>query len=178
MHFGVKNRPPQHQFPHHVRGVCCAPGRANLMAFPSFDHNESLQMSVEATCSFQITSWDEKTYLDIGGGAKLSHAKVTQSYSGAIEGTSSIEYLMSYTTQGTANFVGLERITGTVAGKSGTVVLQHVGGFSEGKARSSWSVVVGSGTEDLASLQAKGSYVAGHGEPAQVSFQYAFAPTM
>lgn len=133
-------------------------------------------MSVEAKCSFQITSWDEKTYQEIGGGAKLSNAKVTQSYSGEIEGTSSIEYLMSYTTQGTANFVGLERVSGTVAGKAGTFVLQHFGGFSEGKARSSWSVVAGSGTEGLASLQGEGSYVAGHGEPAQASFKYSFAP--
>ena len=133
-------------------------------------------MSVEAKCSFQITGWDEKTYQEIGGGAKLSNAKVTQSYSGAIEGTSSIEYLMSYTTQGTANFVGIERVSGTVAGKTGTFVLQHVGSFSEGKARSSWSVVAGSGTEGLANLRGEGSYVAGHGEPAQVSFKYSFAP--
>lgn len=133
-------------------------------------------MSVESTCTFQITGWDEKTYQDIGGGVKLTNGKVTQTYSGGIEGTSNIEYLMSYTVQGTANFVGLERVSGTVAGKSGTFVLQHAGSFSEGKARSSWSIVYGSGTEDLASLRGQGSYVAGHGEPAQVSFTYSFAP--
>ncbi len=132
-------------------------------------------MTVESKSTFQITTWAEKTYQEIGGGAKLTNAKVTQSYSGAIEGTSSIEYLMSYTIQGTAHFVGLERVSGTVAGKSGTFVLQHAGSFSEGKARSSWSVVPGSGTEDLASLRGSGSYVAGHGEPAQVSFTYSFA---
>jgi hypothetical protein len=141
-----------------------------------FHHIGGMQMSVEAKCSFQITSWDEKTYEDIGGGAKLSNVKVTQSYSGAIEGTSSIEYLMSYTAQGTANFVGLERVTGTVAGRTGAFVLQHVGGFADGKARSAWTVVVGSGTEGLASLHGDGSYVAGHGEPAQASFKYWFAP--
>jgi hypothetical protein len=132
-------------------------------------------MTVEGKSTFQITGWDEKTYQEIGGGAKLTNARVTQSYSGAIEGTSSIEYLMSYTIQGTASFVGLERVSGTVAGKSGTFVLQHAGSFSEGNARSSWSVVPGSGTDDLASLRGSGSYVAGHGEPAQVSFTYSFA---
>ena len=132
-------------------------------------------MTVEGKSTFQITGWDEKTYQEIGGGAKLTNARVTQSYSGAIEGTSSIEYLMSYTIQGTASFVGLERVSGTVAGKSGTFVLQHAGSFSEGKARSSWSVVPGSGTDDLASLRGSGSYVAGRGEPAQVSFTYSFA---
>jgi hypothetical protein len=133
-------------------------------------------MSVESKCTFQVTGWDEKTYQEIGGGAKLTNAKVTQSYSGAIVGTSTIEYLMSYTVQGTANFVGLERISATVEGKLGTFVLQHAGSFSEGKARSSWSIVPGSGTEGLASLRGEGSYVAGHGEPAQVSFTYSFSP--
>jgi hypothetical protein len=132
-------------------------------------------MSEESNCTFQITGWVEKTYQEIGGGAKLTNAKVTQSYAGAIEGTSSIEYLMAYTIQGTASFVGLERVSGTVAGKTGTFVIQHVGAFAEGKARSSWSIVPGSGTEGLASLRGEGSYVAGHGEPAQVSFTYSFA---
>jgi len=132
-------------------------------------------MIVESKATFQITGWDEKTYEEIGGGAKLTNAKVTQSYSGAVEGASSIEYLMSYTIQGIAHFVGLERVSGTVAGKPGTFVLQHAGTFSDGKARSTWSVVPGSGTGDLASLRGSGSYVAGHGEPAQVSFTYSFA---
>ena len=131
-------------------------------------------MATESKCTFQITGWDEKTYQEIEGSAKLSHAKVTQSYSGAIEGTSSIEYLMSYTVQGTATFVGLERVSGTVDGKTGTFVLQHTGDFSEGIARSSWSIIPGSGTGELASLRGSGSYVAGHGEPAQVSFTYTF----
>lgn len=133
-------------------------------------------MSIEAKCSFEITGWDEKTYQEIGGGAKLSQAKVTQSYSGAIAGTSSLDYLMAYTILGTASFVGIERVSGSVAGRTGTFVLQHAGSFAEGQARSSWSVVAGSGTEGLASLCGEGSYVAGHGEPALVSFRYAFAP--
>jgi hypothetical protein len=133
-------------------------------------------MTTEATCTFQITSWDEKPYQEIEGAVKLTNAKVTQAYAGAIEGTSSIEYLMSYTVHGTVIFVGLERISGMVAGKTGTLIIQHSGSFSEGKARSAWSIVEGSGTGDLANLRGKGSYVAGHGEPAQVSFTYSFEP--
>ena len=133
-------------------------------------------MTTDATCTFQIVGWDEKTYEEIAGGAKLSNAKVTQAYSGAIEGSSSVEYLMSYSIHGTATFVGLERISGMVDGKSGTFVLQHTGTFAEGKARSSWSIVAGSGTDALANLRGKGSYVAGHGEPAQVAFTYSFEP--
>jgi hypothetical protein len=133
-------------------------------------------MSNEGHCTFQVTGWDEKTYQEIEGAAKLSHAKVTQSYSGAIEGTGSVDYLMSYTVGGTATFVGLERVSGRIDGRDGTFVIHHNGSYSEGKARSSWSVVAGSGTGDLRALRGNGNYVAGHGEPAQVSFTYAFAP--
>lgn len=129
-------------------------------------------MTTEATCTFQITGWDEKTYEEIGSGAKLTQAKVTLSYEGAIEGTSSIDYLMSYTVDGTASFVGLERVSGAIDGKSGTFVMQHVGSFSDGVARSAWTIVAGSGTGDLQNLRGNGNYVAGHGEPAQVSFSY------
>jgi hypothetical protein len=133
-------------------------------------------MSTESLCTFQITNWNEKPYEDIGCGAKLTNAKVTQSYAGAIEGTSTVEYLMSYTVHGTASFVGLERMSGKVNGKAGTLVLQHVGSFSEGKARSSWPVVAGSGTGDLAGLRGKGTYIAGHGTPAEVTFVCSFGP--
>jgi hypothetical protein len=133
-------------------------------------------VTTDTKCTFQITGWDEKTYQEIEGSAKLSNAKVAQSYSGAIEGTSSIEYLMCYSVHGTATFVGLERVSGTVDGKIGTFVLQHNGSFSQGEARSSWSIVPGSGTGGLASLRGKGSYVAGHGEPAQVLLTYSFEP--
>jgi len=133
-------------------------------------------MTTKTNSTFQITSWDEKPIQEIEGAAKLTAAKVTQSYAGAIEGISSVEYLMSYTIQGTASFVGLERISGVVAGKTGTFVIIHSGTFAEGKARSAWSIVAGSGTGDLASLRGKGSYVAGHGEPAQVLFEYSFEP--
>ncbi|CAH0155931.1 hypothetical protein ABH908_002155 [Pseudomonas frederiksbergensis] len=133
-------------------------------------------MKMTDSCTFQITGWDEKPSQELEGTPKLSHAKVTQSYAGAIEGTSSVEYLMSYSVDGTASFVGFERICGVVAGKSGTFVVRHSGSFSEGKARSTWSVVKGAGTGDLVNLSGNGNYVAGHGEPAQVSFEYSFEP--
>ena len=133
-------------------------------------------MKIQATAKFQIAGWDEKTYEEIGDGAKLTQAKVTQTYEGAIKGTSSVEYLMSYAVDGSASFVGLERITGEIDGRSGTFVIQHVGAYSDGAARSSWSVVPGAGTGDLVNLRGDGGYGAGHTEPGEVSFSYNFEP--
>ena len=133
-------------------------------------------MTEHAKARFQIVGWDEKTYEEIGDGAKLTQAKVSQTYEGEIKGTSSVEYLMSYAVDGTASFVGLERITGEVDGKSGTFVIQHLGSYSDGAARSSWSVLPGAGTGDLVNLRGDGGYGAGHGETGEVSFSYNFEP--
>jgi hypothetical protein len=131
-------------------------------------------MSTEATCTFQVKSWDEKPYEEFGGGAKLTRARVTQAYRGAIEGEGSVEYLMSYTVDGTASFVGIELVKGVVAGRSGSFIIRHVGTFEGGKARSAWVIVGGSGTGELAALRGEGNYVVGHGEAASVTFRYSF----
>ncbi len=86
-------------------------------------------MSTEASCTFKVTGWDEKPYQEFEGGAKLTRAKVSQAYQGAINGEGLVEFLMSYAASGTASFVGMELVKGTVAGKSGSFVIQHVGTY-------------------------------------------------
>lgn len=90
-------------------------------------------MKTTASCTFQITSWDEKPSQILENAPKLSHANITQSYSGAIEGTSSVEYLMSYSADGTACFVGFERVCAVVAGKRGTFVARLRGRFPKAR---------------------------------------------
>lgn len=41
-------------------------------------------MSTEASCTFKVTSWNEKLYQEFESGAKLTRAQVTQVYQGAI----------------------------------------------------------------------------------------------
>ncbi|WP_225918131.1 DUF3224 domain-containing protein [Neiella holothuriorum] len=110
---------------------------------------------------FQITGWDETPYLENTDGSKKSHAKITQSYTGAIVGNSDIQYLMSYQADGSAVFVGLETITGTIEGRSGTVTLQHNGQFINGVASSEFVIVASSGTDELAAMLGQGSFISG-----------------
>lgn len=128
-------------------------------------------MSTEANCTFKVTGWDEKPYQEFENGAKLTRAKVSQAYQGAISGEGFVEFLMSHAANGTANFVGMELVKGVVAGKSGSFVIQHVGTFDSGGARSSWFIVPGSGTGELTGIIGKGSYVA-TSESVPVSFNY------
>ena len=107
---------------------------------------------------FQITGWNEQPYSEDDDGVKQSYAKVSQSYSGAIDGTSSVHYLMSYQSAGSALFTGFETLTATIEGKTGTVVIQHHGTFEQGVASSSFVIVPGSGNEQLAGLTGSGSF--------------------
>ncbi len=79
-------------------------------------------------------------------------------YSGDVDGTSVTEWLMSYNSDGSAAFVGLERIRGTVAGRTGTLVLQHVGEFRDGAAKATLTVV--GGTDELGQATGGGDFLA------------------
>ena len=56
---------------------------------------------------------------------------------------------MMYRSDGSATFVGLERVVGQVAGKAGSFVLHRTGVFENGIAKESYFVIPGSGTGDL-----------------------------
>ena len=102
-------------------------------------------MPIEAT--FEVTSWDEEPFDDGVGVSKLTRAVVAKEYAGDITGTSTTEWLMAYEPDKSATFVGLERIRGTVGGKRGSLVVQHVGQFADGAATATLTIV--SGTDEL-----------------------------
>ena len=135
---------------------------------------ERIQMKNRANATFKLESWDEKPYNEIEGAPKLTRAKVTKTYHGDIEGESILEYLMMYRQDGTASFVGLERVVGSLGGRSGTFVLQHKGTFEGGKATVECSVVLGSGTGELSGLRGEGGFAAGHAEQHAVTLDYDF----
>ena len=120
-------------------------------------------MKKTANARFAIKSWDEKPYSEVPGEAKLTRASVTKTYTGDIEGDAQVEYLMMYRADGSASFVGLERFTGRIKGKSGTFVLQRTGVFEGGQAKESYSVIADSATGELKGLSGDGKTAVGHG---------------
>jgi hypothetical protein len=120
-------------------------------------------MKNSANARFAIQSWDEKPY---GAGQdlpKLTQATVVRAFTGDIEGEGRVEYLMMYRDDGTATFVGLERIVGRLGGKAGSFVLQRQGTFEGGQAKESYSVIPGSATGELLGLRGEGTSAVGHG---------------
>lgn len=110
-------------------------------------------MSKSATGTFEIETWDEKPY-DEREGTRLTRTHVTKTFYGEIEGTSTAELLMAYgAEEGSAAYVGFERVVVSINGLSGSFVLHHTATGSHDSRSASWSVAPDSGTGELHGLR-------------------------
>lgn len=134
--------------------------------------NDMKNMMKRANARFAIKNWEEKPYIEGENMPKLTRASVTKTYTGDIEGEGQIEYLMMYRDDGSATFVGLERVVGRIRGKSGTFVLQRTGVFESGLAKESYFVIHGSATGELHGLNGHGTSAVGHGNEHPFTLEY------
>lgn len=125
-----------------------------------------------ANARFSITGWEEKPYSEGEDLPKLTRAAVTKVFSGDLAGEGHVEYLLMYRGDGSATFVGLERVVGQLAGKAGSFVLQRTGVFENGEAKESYSVIPGSGTGELRGLRGEGTSAVGHGNELPLTLNY------
>jgi hypothetical protein len=129
-------------------------------------------MKNTANARFTIKTWDEKPYSEAQDLPKLTRAAVTRTFTGDLAGEGHVEYLMMYRSDGSATFVGLERVVGSLAGKAGSFVLQRTGAFENGVAKESYFVIPGSGTGELRSLRGEGTSALGHGTDYPLTLNY------
>jgi hypothetical protein len=134
-------------------------------------------MTTHATATFSLKSWDEKTwdgkpYNEVTG-AKLTRAEVAYTYQGDLVGDSTLQYLMFYREDGTGHSVALERIAGTLAGRTGSFMLQHSSTFAAHGVEGTFFVIPGSGTGELQGLRGEGKLMV-QGQPWSIVFDYAF----
>lgn len=121
---------------------------------------------------FEIASWDEATYQELDGGRKLTRASVRQRFSGGLDGEGGVEWLMCYGADGTARFVGMQYVDGSLEGQRGSFVLETVGDFDGKRAKGLWVVVDGSGTGDLAGVRGEGEFEAPMGASPTFVLEY------
>jgi hypothetical protein len=129
-------------------------------------------MSNRAEGTFALTSWDEGTYAELDTGGKMTRATITQDFIGDLEGACSWESLMCYRADGTADYIGLARMTGRLGQRSGSFVLQTSGTFDGNEAKTDWEVVPGSGSGELTGLRGRGSAAAPHGPNGSYTLEY------
>jgi hypothetical protein len=126
--------------------------------------------SEKATSRFRVASWEEDVVTDIAGtGATppergIAEARVSYTYTGDLEGTSTLRYLLAYR-GGDDVVLGLERVEGTLAGRTGSFVLRHEAVHGAGAVRGTLTVVPGMGTGELADLRGEAELtLAGHSD--------------
>jgi hypothetical protein len=87
------------------------------------------------------------------GDPTLGRLALDKQFSGGLEATSKGQMLATQgEIAGSAGYVAMERVTGTLDGMKGTFALQHSGTMTRGEPRLSVTVVPDSGTGELAGL--------------------------
>ena len=87
------------------------------------------------------------------GASGVGRMSLDKQFRGDLEATSRGEMLTLMTpVEGSAGYVAMEQVTGTIAGRSGTFALQHTGTMRRGAQRLSVTVVPDSGSGQLAGL--------------------------
>lgn len=101
---------------------------------------------------FQITDWQEAIDKTFENEEKLTHANVTQQYSGDLMGTSEVTFQMNYAANGNASFVGFEYFDGEVANEPCKLILKHDGKFESGVAKSQFTIIASTTNQALIGL--------------------------
>jgi len=90
---------------------------------------------------------------DVAGGSGLGRMSLDKRFHGALEAASTGEMLsFRSATPGSAGYVAMETVRGTLDGRAGSFVLQHSSTLVRGEPTQSISVVPDSGTDALAGL--------------------------
>ncbi len=128
-----------------------------------------------ASGTIEVTGWAPAPYDELEGASSLVRIDVTEHFHGDIEGEGRAQMLQALRPDGSASFVGHERVTATLAGRTGTFVFQDAGTLdTDGRVDGTWFVVPGSGTGELAGLRGEGSFTAALGEHAAITLDYWF----
>jgi Protein of unknown function (DUF3224) len=107
-------------------------------------------MSQRAVGPFDVKVVPQKPDTQIARAANLGRLTIDKRFHGDLEGISKGEMLATQTeVPGSAGYVAMERVTGSLKGRQGSFVLQHSATMSRGAPTSSITVVPDSGTGEL-----------------------------
>jgi hypothetical protein len=109
-------------------------------------------MTGRARGSFEVQLQPLETY-DTEATSPLGRRSIDKQFHGDLEASSKGEMLSAITgVQGSAGYVAIERVQGTLHGRRGTFMLQHTGTMTRGASSLTISVIPDSGTDELVGL--------------------------
>jgi hypothetical protein len=136
------------------RGIAGYAQTQRPSAAPSTIQSE-VAMAADATGTFEVKLTPQPPE-DKAEGSTLGRMSGDKQFHGDLEGTSKVQMLTAMTdVKGSAGYVAIERVTGTLHGHTGSFVLQHSGSSNRGTTQLSITVVPDSGTGQLVGITGK-----------------------
>jgi len=109
-------------------------------------------MNYHATGTFEV-SMKPGSEPEVAAGVTLGRMSLDKKYIGDLVASGKGEMLSAVTeTNGSAGYVAIERVTGSLHGRSGSFVFQHGGTMNRGVQQLSITVVPDSGSGQLAGI--------------------------
>ena len=132
-------------------------------------------VTTRATGTFDVKITPQATDTPTEG-SPLGRMSIDKQFHGDLEGTSKGEMLTAGTAiKNSAVYVAVERVTGTLHGKTGTFALHHTGIMNRGDQSLTITVVPDSGTGELTGITGTLSIEIANGKHSYV-FDYALQP--
>jgi hypothetical protein len=126
-----------------------------------------------AETKITVQSSEAKPY-DQTASPALIELRLTETFTGDIEGESPVRALEVRRDDQSACLVSIQRFRGKLGGREGTFVLQGSEIVENGKIKATWSVVPGSGTGDLYGLRGEGGFEGHFGKGSDGTLEYWF----
>ena len=128
---------------------------------------------VHAAAKIAVQSHESQPF-DDGAPPALVELRLTETFSGDIDGQSVVRALQIMRADRSASQVSLQRFRGRLGGREGTFVLQGEGVVADGKVKATWFVVPGSGTGALSGLRGEGGFEGRFGQGSDGTLDYWF----
>ena len=145
-------------------GALLLPGIILCLAFGSIAHTQTKRPATKTQKEKLVTKHASGTFDvkvvpqtdDQASESAVGRMALDKQFHGDLEAASKGQ-MLAYSTEvkGSAGYVAMERVNGSLQGKSGSFALQHSGTMDRGKPQLIITVVPDSGTGDLAGLSGK-----------------------
>lgn len=106
----------------------------------------------QAVSPFQLDPFEEQPPYAKDESVIYTRVQISKTFSGDLEGQSTVEMLSVRAEPGGAGYVAVERIVGRLHGKLGSFALLHIGTMQGNTPWASWPIVPGSGGGELAGI--------------------------
>jgi uncharacterized protein DUF3224 len=131
------------------------------------------EKKLHATGRTDVASYIPTPFDEVAGGPSLLEVQLTETFSGDIAGESTVR-VIQLAREGSMSFVALQRVRGSIRGRTGSFVLQSRGTVVGKQTDAEWFVAPGSGTGDLQGLRGEGGFTAHLGEHGSFWLDYYF----